>query len=99
MPPDSKADVKLLDRIVNVRQGFSVPFGLKGTVVGMGQENSASNRDVMYDIVFDIPFKDGLSIKHCSEHRGYRLPIYSFINISYGKRLYEQKVGKPGDLS
>lgn len=81
---------------MNVREGFSVPFGLKGTVIGIQQDISQSNRDTMYNILFDAPFKDGLTISRCSEGRGYRLPIYSFINISHGKRLYEQKVGKPG---
>lgn len=91
-------DVKILDRIVNVRSGFSVPFGHKGTVTAISQPLTGCDRDTMYDVVFDSPFKDGMKL-NCSERRGYRLPKYSFINISYGKRLLEQKTGKPGKMS
>lgn len=93
--PDPKMDVKLMDRIVNVRCGYSVPFGIKGTVTAILESLTDSDRDTMYDVVFDAPFKDGMKLS-CSEGRGYRLPKYSFINISYGKRLMEEKTGKPG---
>jgi hypothetical protein len=32
--PDPDATFRLFDRVVNVRQGFSVPLGLKGTITG-----------------------------------------------------------------
>ena len=32
--PDPDTNFQLFDRVVNVRQGFSVPLGLKGTVTG-----------------------------------------------------------------
>lgn len=95
LPPDPKASTKVLDRIVNVRSGFSVPLGLKGTVISIQKSTSGSDRDAMYDIVFDKPFSDGLSL-NCSEGRGYRLPNTAFINISYGQRLMEEKTGRPG---
>ncbi|CAG0878937.1 unnamed protein product [Darwinula stevensoni] len=34
LPPDPSTSTDLFDRIINVRQGFSVPLGLRGTVVG-----------------------------------------------------------------
>lgn len=83
-----------MDRIINIRCGYSVPFGLKGTVTAIQESSTGSERDTMYDIVFDAPFKDGMQL-NCSEGRGYRLPKYSLINISYGMRLLEQKTGKP----
>lgn len=88
-------DVRILDRIVNVRRGFSVPFGHKGTITAIQESLTGSDRDTMYDVVFDSPFKDGMRL-NCSERRGYRLPKYSFVNISYGKRLMEEKTGNPG---
>lgn len=90
-------NVELLDRIVNVRSGYTVPFGLKGTITAIQQSLTGSDRDIMYDIVFDSPFNNGMTL-NCSEGRGYRLPKYSFINISYGQRLMEQKTGKPGKV-
>jgi len=35
MIPDPSADFQLFDRVVNVRLGFTVPYSLKGTVVGV----------------------------------------------------------------
>ncbi|WAR13813.1 XRN1-like protein, partial [Mya arenaria] len=35
--PDSSTGYQLFDRVVNTRQGFSVPFGLRGTIVGIHQ--------------------------------------------------------------
>ncbi|XP_074029903.1 5'-3' exoribonuclease pacman isoform X2 [Leptinotarsa decemlineata] len=95
--PDPKMNVKILDRIVNVRMGFTVPFGLKGTVIGIQVANTGSERDIMYDVVFDKPFKDGMKL-NCSEDRGYRVPKTSFINISYGQRLLVEKTGETDEL-
>jgi 5'-3' exoribonuclease 1 len=33
--PDPSATFSLFDRVVNVREGYTVPFGLRGTVVGI----------------------------------------------------------------
>lgn len=33
--PDPDVEYKLFDRVVNVREGFSVPLGLRGTVIGI----------------------------------------------------------------
>lgn len=89
--------VQVLDRVVNTRKGFSVPFGLKGTVTAITESPTKNERDTMYDVVFDRTFKDGMEL-NCSPGRGYRLPRTAFIDISYGKRIYEQKTGKEGAL-
>lgn len=34
LPPDPSANHRLFDRIVNVRDAYTVPLGLKGTVIG-----------------------------------------------------------------
>ncbi|XP_060517739.1 5'-3' exoribonuclease 1 [Cylas formicarius] len=96
--PDPKMKVRLFDRIVNVRSGYSVPLGLKGIVVGIWESPDGNDRDTIYDVVFDEVFKDGLTL-NCSPGRGYRVPRNSFINISYGQRLLEQKTGKTGGVN
>ncbi|KAJ8958884.1 hypothetical protein NQ318_019652 [Aromia moschata] len=92
--PDPKTETKVLDRIVNVRSDFTVPLGLKGTVISVHKSTTGSDRDVMYDVVFDKQFSGGMRL-NCSENRGYRLPTTAFINISYGQRLLEQRTGNP----
>lgn len=40
--PDRDAEFRLFDRVVNVRENFSVPVGLRGTIIGIkGGERSA----------------------------------------------------------
>lgn len=82
-----------------MREGFSVPLGLKGTIVAVHRAtDSASDSDEMYDIVFDKEFPGGMTVNNCSDQKGYRLHATSFINISHGRRLMEQKTGVPGQL-
>ena len=33
--PDPDAEFQLFDRVVNIRDSFTVPLGLRGTVVGI----------------------------------------------------------------
>jgi len=33
--PDPLTTYELFDRVVNVREGYSVPLGLRGTVIGI----------------------------------------------------------------
>ncbi|XP_031415330.1 5'-3' exoribonuclease 1 isoform X2 [Clupea harengus] len=82
--PDPDVEYRLFDRVVNVRDGFSVPLGLRGTIIGIkGAEREA---EVLYEVVFDEEFAGGLNIR-CSEGRGYRLPPSALINLSHGCRL------------
>lgn len=83
---------------MNVRHGFTVPFGFKGTVTAIRNSSTNLERDTMYEVVFDKPFRDGMTL-NCSDNRGYMLPKTAFINISYGKRLMEEKIGKPGNFN
>lgn len=92
LPPDPQATYELCDRIVNVREGFSVPFGAKGTIIGI---RTIDENDKMYDVVFDKPFVGGFAL-NCSNGRGYRLPPVAMINISHGNRVYQGKTGVPG---
>ncbi|XP_053315450.1 5'-3' exoribonuclease 1 isoform X2 [Spea bombifrons] len=82
--PDRDAEFRLFDRVVNVRESFSVPLGLRGTVIGIkGAERDA---DVLLEVLFDEEFLGGLTIR-CSPSRGYRLPTSALINITHGYRI------------
>ncbi|XP_059358130.1 5'-3' exoribonuclease 1 isoform X1 [Carassius carassius] len=81
--PDPDAEYHLFDRVVNVRESFSVPLGLRGTIIGIkGAEREA---EVLYEVLFDEEFAGGLTVR-CSPGRGYRLPPSALINMSHGSR-------------
>ncbi|XP_020484974.2 5'-3' exoribonuclease 1 [Labrus bergylta] len=89
--PDPDADYRMFDRVVNIRESFSVPLGLRGTVVGIkGAEREA---EVLYEVLFDEEFAGGLNLR-CTSPRGYRLPPCALINLSHGARgdLTSQKL-------
>lgn len=82
--PDPDAEYRLFDRVVNIREGFSVPLGLRGTIIGIkGAEREA---EVLYEVLFDEEFAGGLNIR-CAVLRGYRLPPSALINLSHGLRV------------
>ncbi|CAL8314374.1 unnamed protein product, partial [Gadus morhua 'NCC'] len=81
--PDPDAEFQLFDRVVNIRDSFTVPLGLRGTVVGI--QGAAREPEVLYEVVFDEEFVGGLTIR-CTMGRGYRLPSCALINLSHGVR-------------
>uniref|UniRef100_A0A8C3ATU0 5'-3' exoribonuclease 1 n=1 Tax=Cyclopterus lumpus TaxID=8103 RepID=A0A8C3ATU0_CYCLU len=82
--PDPDSEYRLFDRVINTRESFSVPLGLRGTVIGIkGAEREA---EVLYEVVFDEEFAGGLNIR-CTSPRGYRLPPCALINLSHGARV------------
>lgn len=98
LPPDITTVYNLYDRVVNVRQSYTVPYGCKGTVIGIQATNKndgVNDMEVMYDVVFDQPFPGGLQL-NCSPGRGYRLPKPALINITHGMRVVQQKTVNPG---
>ncbi|KAM9440209.1 5'-3' exoribonuclease 1 isoform 2-T2 [Clarias gariepinus] len=81
--PDPDAEYHLFDRVINVRENFSVPLGLRGTIIGIkGADREA---EVLYEVLFDEEFAGGLTIR-CSAGKGYRLPPCALINLSHGQR-------------
>ncbi|GLG99705.1 5'-3' exoribonuclease 1 [Gryllus bimaculatus] len=88
LPPDADASYLLFDRVMNIRESYTVPLGWKGTIIGIHKREK--DADTMYDVVFDKPFAGGMSF-NCSANRGYRVPRYALINLSYGERLAHEK--------
>ncbi|XP_041125946.1 5'-3' exoribonuclease 1-like isoform X1 [Polyodon spathula] len=82
--PDKDAEYHLFDRVVNVRESFSVPLGLRGTVIGI--KGAERESEVLYEVLFDKEFPGGLTIR-CSPGRGYRLPPSALVNLTHGSRL------------
>ena len=54
VPPDIKAQHKLLDRVVCIRDNFTVPLGFEGTIIGI-QEKEDKWKNV-YEVLFDFSF-------------------------------------------
>ncbi|KAM4863719.1 5'-3' exoribonuclease 1 [Urocitellus parryii] len=81
--PDRDAEFRLFDRVVNVRENFSVPVGLRGTIIGI--KGASREADVLFEVLFDEEFPGGLTIR-CSPGRGYRLPTSALVNLSHGSR-------------
>ncbi|XP_063965175.1 5'-3' exoribonuclease 1-like [Lytechinus pictus] len=79
---DPDATYQLFDRVINVREGFTVPLGLRGVVTAIHTGNTVL--DTTYDIVFDEEFPGALELR-CTGKRGYRLNASALINISYGQ--------------
>lgn len=81
--PDEGATYQMFDRVVNVRQNFAVPLGLRGTIIGFLPKEE--NEPQMCEVLFDEAFPGGLPLR-CSVHRGYRLSTLFLVNLSYGNR-------------
>ncbi|XP_033763186.1 5'-3' exoribonuclease 1-like isoform X1 [Pecten maximus] len=91
MVADPSVEFYLFDRVVNVRKGYPVPFGLRGTVTGIHIEEK--EMDTIYDIVFDEEFQGGITLR-CSPGKGYRMPKSGLVNLTHGIRKNEKKTGK-----
>jgi 5'-3' exoribonuclease 1 len=59
--PDPTVQFEMFDRIVNIKSGYSVPFGLRGTVVGI--QKGEKDSETMYDVIFDEEFPGGIVIR------------------------------------
>ncbi|CAG2057549.1 unnamed protein product, partial [Timema podura] len=82
--PDPTTTYRIFDRVVNVRESYTVPLGLKGTITGVYKFEKEV--DTLYEVVFDKPFAGGLTL-NCSADRGYKLPSSAMLNLSHGQRL------------
>ena len=88
--PDPMAFYELFDRVVNVKEGSSIPLGLRGTVVGV--HPGRTEVETRLDVIFDQEFPGGTIIRS-SGPCGARLPLASLVNLSHGRRLVLRLAG------
>lgn len=90
--PDPAATFELFDRVVIVRDQYSVPLGMRGTIISVlprtdpnpiRQEN-INVVDYIYEILFDKPFELGTSIPDVAEKRVFRVRKSVLMNITHG---------------
>ncbi|XP_063710397.1 5'-3' exoribonuclease 1-like isoform X2 [Symsagittifera roscoffensis] len=84
--PDESTQFRMFDRVVNVRDGFCVPVGLRGTVIGLPSRKQAISRDAILDVLFDESFLGAHQVMPGTWFSAYRLPATSLINITHGHR-------------
>jgi len=95
MTPDRSATYEMLDRIVNIRSGYSVPTNCYGTVIGHHMKSN-HDFDLFVDVLFDEEFSGGTTLNNrCPDKRGYELPTSALINLSHGKRMQQSNLSKP----
>lgn len=57
MVADPDAEYRLFDRVVNIRESFTVPLGLRGTIIGIkGGEDTKCNTGLAF-------FKSSVQLK------------------------------------
>lgn len=94
LPDPTSSPIRLFDRVVNVREGYSVPLGLRGTVIGLKPGQMVD--DEVVQVLFDSEFSGGLSLNGSSPNRAYKVPNSALINISHGlKGEYMAPMFKP----
>ncbi|KAG1673590.1 5'-3' exoribonuclease 1 [Nymphon striatum] len=93
--PDINVELKLFDRVVNIRSGYSVPLGLRGTIIGIHKGLIAE--DTVYDVLFDEKFNGGISIQGSSA-KVYRMSAAALIDLTHGNRKNEQNLGSGNDV-
>lgn len=90
--PDQSATFELFDRVVIVRDQYSVPLGTRGTIISIlprtdpnpiRQENIHAV-DYIYEILFDKPFELGTSIPDVAENRIFKVRKSVLMNITHG---------------
>ncbi|XP_047139268.1 5'-3' exoribonuclease 1 isoform X1 [Hydra vulgaris] len=99
LAPDPSTEFLLMDRVVNVQNGITVPLGLRGTVIGLQEdENNKNSKELKIEILFDECFLGAVE-RRSKEKRVYILCPNSLLNISYGERKNSKKNGTPLGLS
>ncbi|KAG0722266.1 5'-3' exoribonuclease 1 [Chionoecetes opilio] len=96
-PPDHTVTHQMFDRVVNVRDGFSVPLGARGTIVGI--QPAEKQADILYDILFDEAFPGALTLRGPrSALRCYSLHWAALVNISHGARCHNNQAPPPTNV-
>ncbi|KRZ07649.1 5'-3' exoribonuclease 1 [Trichinella zimbabwensis] len=85
---DPETDFQLFDRVINVRPGYCVPYGMAGTVINLpgGESHPKGNLEVL----FDRPFVGAMSIRG-SKPSAFRLPSFALVNFTYSQRKKKER--------
>lgn len=63
--PDQEAEYHLFDRVVNIRESFTVPLGLRGTIIGIkGGERPFSKSNLLLAAIVCMLFFKFMSNNH-----------------------------------
>ncbi|MEQ2217140.1 hypothetical protein XENOCAPTIV_023791 [Xenoophorus captivus] len=93
------AEYRLFDRVVNIRESFTVPLGHRGTIIGIkggtGKQLSISLVKIGFKYLCLSQSRNSsfnasshsVCLLRCTTPRGYRLPPCALINLSHGTRL------------
>lgn len=93
--PDPTATFELFDRVVIVRDQYSVPLGMRGIIISIlpktdpnpiRQEN-INVVDFIYEILFDKPFEMGVSLPDIAEKRIFKVRKSVLMNITHGSGI------------
>ena len=96
--PDESTQFRMFDRVVNVRDGFCVPVGLRGTIIGLPCKKASTSRDAMLDILFDEPFLGAHQAMPGTWFSAYRVPAASLINLSHGIRSSRKEANSQNQM-
>uniref|UniRef100_A0A5S6R185 5'-3' exoribonuclease 1 n=1 Tax=Trichuris muris TaxID=70415 RepID=A0A5S6R185_TRIMR len=83
--PSSHKDHRLLDRVVCVRPGYSVPLGLCGTIIQLPPADLLDTTDML--VLFDEEFVGAFSPDSGLKQSAYYVPGNAVLNMSYGVRM------------
>ncbi|KHJ46111.1 intein splicing region [Trichuris suis] len=82
---ETHTDHRLLDRVVFIQAGFSVPVGLAGTIVQLPPMGEMVTTDVL--VLFDEEFVGGFRLDGCEKRSAYYVPLRALLNMSHGERV------------
>lgn len=94
--PDPSATFELFDRVVIIRDQYSVPLGMRGTIIGVLPKTDANPIrqeninvvDYIYEILFDKPFELGVSIPDVVDKRTFKVRKSVLMNITHGSGMF-----------
>lgn len=94
--PDPTATFELFDRVVIVRDQYSVPLGMRGTIISVLPKTDANPIrqeninvvDYIYEILFDKPFELGVSIPDIVDKRTFKVRKSVLMNITHGSGTF-----------
>lgn len=98
--PDTSATFELFDRVVIIRDQYSVPLGMRGTIISIlprvdpnpvRQEN-INVVEYIYEVLFDKPFEIGTTVPGIDENRVFKVRKSVLMNITHGIGMFSYRI-------